>query len=227
MSGGGGGVLGYSPIGEMGGIGFITDKIGLTDIEGQKKLQEEANTLAERSIQLAERSFGVQQAELTRWNEVYGDIQDNLSEFYQNLGPAKIESLGLQAQEKAFSVSRDRISKIFKQRGLSGSGLETEALVSAEVQRARDRATISATAPERAAQLKQSFLNIGLSEKQTLLQTLASAGSGVAGAAGQAANLAGQQAIAQQRANQQMTSDILGLGAAALGSAGGPSKTVK
>jgi len=219
-----GGVTGIG-LGAVGGVKGITDFAGLTDSERQKRLEDKANELSERSINLAERSFDVQKSLLDKWGSVYGNIEENLSDFYKNLTPTKIESFGLQVQEKAFNISRDRLKKVFKQRGIESSGIATEALTDLEVNRAVQRSTVRATAPEKTAQLKQNFLSLGLPQKQTLAKTLASAGSGVAGVASQAANLAGSQGIAQQQSDQQTINTILGIGADVAGVAAGSGGT--
>jgi hypothetical protein len=222
--GGAVGGAGVASVSAVGGIKGVTDLVGLTDYEREKELEKQAKDMADKSIALAERTFQFNVDLLNKWNDVYGDVQDNVADFYKNLGPEKIESFGLQAQEKAFTVSKDRISKIYKQRGLSGSGLETSALTDLEVQRAVQRSEIRATAPEKAVRAKQSFLAGGLQEKQTLESLITSAGTGSANIAGQSASNLTQQQIAQQQSNQQMLSDILGLGAAVAGTQTGGTK---
>ncbi len=99
------------------------------------------------------------------WNEVYGPLQDNLTDYYSNVTPDYYASVGLEDFETQYQTSLDRIDENLIQRGIdpsSGIGASIEA--QAELSAAETRASIRRDAPIKAAEDKSRFLQIGLGQ---------------------------------------------------------------
>ena len=160
----------------MGGIvSSITDAIGLTDHKSQRRAQNNAAAAARDANQLSRENIEFQREQYKDWKAVYGELQDNLGAYFNALGPEKITALGLQEQQLAHQESEEQIRRTMAQRGLSGSKFETYVQTMSDVDNANKRATIRATAEERSAQQRMSFLGLGLGQGTQMLGQINSA----------------------------------------------------
>lgn len=149
-------------------------------------------------------SLGFAKEQYQDWLKIFGPIQDNLSAYYSNLSPARIEAQGKEAIELERSDWISRIEESFAARGLTGSAMEGSALADVERQTAMGKAGVAATAEDTAAQKKLGFLTLGygqnpagnlqnvLQQQATSRRNLATSEAQVAGKAiGSAINVAG------------------------------------
>jgi hypothetical protein len=97
------------------------------------------------------------QGEFTRWNQIYGPVQDNLSHFYQQLTPESLIATGLESSQQAFQTSLKTIQRSFAQRGLD-TGAEALLSQQATLSNATERAKLRYEAPFKVADAEQSFL---------------------------------------------------------------------
>jgi hypothetical protein len=97
------------------------------------------------------------QGEFTRWNQIYGPIQDNLAHFYQQLTPESLIATGLDTSQQAFQTSLKTIQRNFAQRGLD-TGAEALLDQQATLSNATERAKLRYEAPFKVADAQQSFL---------------------------------------------------------------------
>jgi len=141
-------------------------------------------------------SLAFEQQKLNDWNETYGPVQDNLSDYYNNLTPEYYEAVGLEnfAQEQQTAMAR--LDESLAQRGLDpSSGISTSLHAQSELEGAESRATIRRDAPRAVAEDKSRFLSIGLGQNpgsslSTALANQASAAQSRATASEQAAGQA-------------------------------------
>lgn len=114
------------------------------------------------------------------WLDAFGDIQTNLSEYYNNLTPAFIETQGLQAIEEERQRAMEFINEDLARRGIESSGLAAEVTKEVTMSAARERAKVRAEAPINAAKEQLNFLQVGygLNPASSIQQTLANQASG-------------------------------------------------
>lgn len=98
------------------------------------------------------------------WKEVYGPIQDNLSDYYSNLSPDLYEAQGLEAFNAEFQKAQDDVAASLAQRGITDSGLSAQLAQQGAVTAAENRAAIRMDAPAKVAELQSNFLQIGLGQ---------------------------------------------------------------
>lgn len=97
------------------------------------------------------------------WQNVYGPIQDNLSDYYSTLTPDYYATMGLEAFEKERSQAEQDLQSNLAQRGISpSSGLAMQLETNLDTQAAEKRADIRRAAPAMVAQDQQNFLAIGM-----------------------------------------------------------------
>lgn len=126
------------------------------------------------------------------WMNVYGPIQDNLSDYYSSLTPDYYEAIGLEAFETEREQAQMQLDQNLAQRGLTNSGVALELQNNLDTQSAEKRADIRRQAPALVAQDQQNFLNLGQ-------------GQGTSAASSVAGTLANQSSAARQQANAANT----------------------
>jgi hypothetical protein len=112
---------------------------------------------------------------LAEWEEAYGPIEDNLSQYYQNLTPEYYEVQGLEAFEQEQQQSLQTVRENLAQRGIGDSGIAAQAEIQFGQQEALGRAKIRTEAPRKVAEEQARFLQVGLGQdpQGSVSQTLA------------------------------------------------------
>lgn len=149
-------------------------------------------TQASSEATAAQLAFSKEQYE--DWKSVFGDVQDNLASYYKNLTPATIEAVGIQNINQQYSQANKQITQTLAQRGISGSGLEAQAMVDLAQKQAQDTATLRTQAPQLAANEKMKFLALGLNQGANAVSSVNQAYGTQATLAANQANLYTQQA---------------------------------
>jgi len=147
-----------------------------------------SSSAAKKAASSAKSELDFNKAQYERWQEVFGPIQDNLSEYYQSLTPDYYEAAGLQAFEKENQAQMTTLNEQLAQRGLTGSGLEATLNRENAIDTAEQRAAIRVDAPAKAAAEQLNFLQVGMGQQSNINQTYSQA-------------LANQTATAQQNSN--------------------------
>lgn len=123
--------------------------------------QASGDAKAARMAQKEQLDFSKEQ--YNDWLEVFGPIQDNLSEYYQNLTPETFAAANLQDFELEFNKAMTQFNESLVQRGIdpkSGIGVSLEQ--QAELDAAEQRAEIRGDARDEVNKQKASFLSLGL-----------------------------------------------------------------
>ena len=117
------------------------------------------------SASASQREFD--QARVDEWNAVYGPIQENLGEYYNNLTPDYYEAQGIQALEEERTQTLTAIEEDFAQRGITNSGIAASAVAGVEQSTAVEKARVRLEAPIKTAGAKANFLQIGMGNDPT------------------------------------------------------------
>ena len=192
----------------MGGVVHtVTDAVGLTDYAGQKRQEEAANRAADRSYGLTEDQLAFQRSQYEDWKGVYGDIQTNLGNYYNNLSSSNWEAQNYEAIQQQYQKALGQVRQVLAQRGLDDSGVEAKAEIGFAEKMAQQKATVQANADQYVADKKMNFLGLGLGQGTQMLGINAQVANAGAGAQ---ANISGAH-----------TAAMAGLGSANIGSIGG------
>jgi len=174
-------------------------------IEGDEAQRDAERKAAKSRAEYMEHQKGIYKD----WQEVYGSVEKNLSEFYQNLTPESLTTMGLQKVEQEFTKQQTDIQRSFGQRNIDSPAALVQILNQSEIAEAEARAGVRATAPFKVAEAKQAFVATGKGEKVAAQQ-------GVAGAINQNTNFYMGEAEAYRQQTQQALSNIgEGIGMAA------------
>lgn len=121
------------------------------------------------------------------WKSIFGDVQDNLSKYYNTMTPETQAAVNLQGIQEEYQKSRQNLQRQLAQRGITDSGVMAEGLTQVDIARAQQAATARAMAPQQVAQQQASFLGLGLGQQGSLQ-------AGISGAYGQQMQLLSNQA---------------------------------
>ena len=192
-------------------VGDITDALGLTDHEGEEKAAKNAAMQSERSYALTKEQIAFQREQYQDWKNIYGDIQENLGKYYNDLGADNIMALGLENQQREYQAVKKEIDRDFIQRGIDpNSPLATATAANLGFQNAEARAKIRTEAPAAAAKEKLGFLGVGLGQGTAMLGMLNNAyQSGAGNAAGLTNSYLNQQTQLSVQ-NSNTMNDLVG-----------------
>ncbi len=120
---------------------------------------------------------GIQAAQgmLDDWSNTFGGLEDNLSDYYNNLDPNKFAVQNKAALQQNLDKSMQQFNDTMAASGLQSSGMKQQAAKEAAFAQAQGNAGIDINAPEQVAQMQQGFLNYGKSFKEQGQQLLGSA----------------------------------------------------
>lgn len=140
------------------------------------------------------------------WQNIFGGVQENLSNYYNSISPDYYVAAGLEAFEKEREAQMGKLNETLAQRGLSNSGLAATVATEDAISSAEARASIRREAPRQAREDQSRFLQIGMGQNP---------GSSVSSTLGNIATNAQTQANqASQAAGQAMSSAISSTGRA-------------
>tara|TARA_R110000796_G_scaffold62616_6_gene144410 strand:+ start:9519 stop:10103 length:585 start_codon:yes stop_codon:yes gene_type:complete len=98
------------------------------------------------------------------WKETYGDLEDNLADYYGGLTGEYYESMGLETFQQEFETSMTNMRENLAQRGITDSGVAASLEFQGEISAAESKATIRRDSDRLAAEDKASFLKVGLGQ---------------------------------------------------------------
>ena len=188
---------------EKGGLGGIvgkaTDFVGLTDYKGQEAAQEQAAEQASQASntanaqlafvkEMSHEQLAFSKEQYADWKAVYGDIQKNLGDYYENLSGDSMAAQQLSAQAREYADAYRQVNKQLVQRGISQSGIAAAQDVAMASQSANTRAGIRAGAEDLARTKQAGFLQLGLNSQASLLGNIGSSSNSLISGTGSASN---------------------------------------
>lgn len=211
----------------MGGIvGGVTDALGMTDVKGAGKAGAMAGEANKKALQWSQENIDIQKEilaigkeQFADWTNIYGDVEENLGDYYKNLNADTLIAMGLEKQQKEYQMAVKTMQREAGQRGISGSGLEYAAKSAATFQNAEARARIRTNAPAEVAAQKLGFLEVGLNKRAQDVNLI----TGAAGNVNQAYNVgvgsrnavysgSTQQNTQKTSDNNNAMGDLIGIG---------------
>tara|TARA_R110002153_G_scaffold195163_5_gene348569 strand:- start:2893 stop:3540 length:648 start_codon:yes stop_codon:yes gene_type:complete len=194
--------------------GIATAVIGSAVIGGvvASNSASKANSTAK---ELSADQMAFEQRKLDEWNDVYGPIQDNLGDYYNNLTANYYETVGLENFAQEQQTAMTRLNESLAQRGIDpASGIQASLTAQSELEGAEGRASIRRDAPRAVAEDKSRFLQIGLGQNP---------GNSMSSTLAQNSNAAQQRATAsEQAAGQAIGSAVSTVGTALVDYLGSP-----
>ena len=151
---------------------------------------------SEASLQATREQLAFSQQQYDDWKSIYGDVQTNLKDYYNQLSPSKLETQGRQAISAEFANASKQLEAQFAQRGITSSGLQAAAMTNLASQKATNLAKNSLAAQDTVLNQKQAFLSLGMGQYNNAVQGVTNAYTNQATVSGSQANMYGSQAAA-------------------------------
>lgn len=121
--------------------------------------------------------LGVENAQglIDQWETAFGGIQQNLSDYYNNLDPMKFSQQAKTAYSESLNKQMKQMSETLTQRGLTSSGQRAQLEKEAMFNKAQTNADIDIKAPEEVARMKQGWLSQGETLRGQGVQSMSNA----------------------------------------------------
>ena len=176
--------------------------------------RDAANARSEAQAEADAAALDFEKERYADWQEVYGSVEQNLADYYNNVSADYYEVQGLQAFNEEAADVQKQVQEDLAQRGIQGSGIGASIGRTQQVEDAQSRAQIRVDAPRRAAEEKRGFLQIGLGQNpaDNVSSALQSSASRAERGSLRADELASSsEAAAGKAAGQAITSIATGL----------------
>ena len=168
----------------VGGAGLIQSKkqSDKADDSMNRAISEIEKYMAQANIH-GENALEFAQGLLENWEDTFGGIQDNLSDYYNNLDPDKYAAEYKSNLYENIDKQTAQLNATLDASGLQSAGMKAQTEKEAAFAKATGGAQADLMADDKVASMQQGFLNFGESQR-TLAQ------GSVAGAHGNLGNIA-------------------------------------
>lgn len=186
--------------------------------EARAQAAEEARLAREEARLAREEQLAWEREQYQDWQNIYGGLEENLSDYYNTLSADTIAVEQLENFAFERDAALDRMRTQLAQRGIESSGITAAAELSSSLASAEAGAQIRSSAPRQAAQEKQAFLQTGLAQnpkagiRNAYAQNVNAVQQEGTNRTNRAYNFAAQQdgyAISATQASDQATQDAI------------------
>ena len=169
----------------------ITTGISILGANSAKKSADKDRRAAETA---EANRLAFEQTRYDDWQEIYGPLQEKLSDYYFDLSPDQYEVQGLENFEAEKAAGLKDLNERLSQRGITDSGLAAAAEIGTEMESIETRAGIRRDAPAAVASQQLGFLQVGLGQDPSagMSRVLESTAVGARSRANDSAQVAGQ-----------------------------------
>lgn len=154
-----------------GGAGYSSVGYTAEQWDAQAALAGEGSLVAGNN----QSGIDVAQGMIDDWELTFGGLEDNLSEYYNNLDPDKFAIQSKTILQDNLQKSMTQFNETMAANGLQSAGMKQQAAKEAAFLQATGNAQIDINAPETVAQMQQGFLNYGSPYKMQAESLLAGA----------------------------------------------------
>ena len=154
-----------------------------------------AQSMAGQMMAVGNQARADAQGVMDDWENTFGGIQDNLSEYYSNLDPVKFATQNKVSLQSAMDKQMQQMNDTMAAAGVQTAGMKQQAQKESAFELAKGNAAIDMAAPEQVAQMQQGFVNSGdnqynagvsmMNSANNLTGQMASAGANLVNSAGQ------------------------------------------
>lgn len=197
------------------GFGAITNAMVnmSSSIESNREKRQANDKLVEaisKTQELANEKLHMFQEQQRVWENVFGSIRDNLSNYYKNLDAESLAAKNIQNLEMEYNRASKEVNQELARRGLVGSGADVSANTSLASNLATRRAEARTNAPAQVAQQQLGYLaGVGLPQQNSITAGLTNSYDTLLQANSSLTNLYSQQAAS---AGQRAASSMAGVG---------------
>lgn len=196
------------------GFGAITSMMNIMSSMESNNEKRRANEKLVKAIsktqELATEKLHMFQEQQRVWENLFGSIQNNLSNYYKNLDAESLAAKNIQNLEMEYNRASKEVNQELARRGLVGSGADVSANTSLASNLATRRAEARTNAPAQVAQQQLGYLaGVGVPQQNSITAGLANSYDTLLQANSSLTNLYSQQAAS---AGQMAANSMAGVG---------------
>jgi hypothetical protein len=176
--------------------------------------QAGALAVQQEQLQLSREQMQADAYRYQEFKNLYGDIEQNIADYYTNLSPDVYTSQMNSAITNQFNTASTQLRQQMALRGITGSGVEANNMTNLYAQKATAEATAEANAPAWVAQQQQSvFSNQAMPQQNTLMNNMNQSNANMLNSFGGVSNQMNNMANTQfNLAGQYGQSAVSGIG---------------
>ena len=168
---------------------------GGTAIVGGVMSSKGASDAGDAAAQAQADQLAFEQKRYDDWKAIYGPMEANLANYYNNLTPEHYEAIGLEAVTAEYDTVQQNMQQTLAQRGLTDSGVGIALEQEAGIAEAEAKAEVRRSSEAAVAQEQSGFLSVGMgSDPSASMSNVLSQRSQTAQAQSNAASQAAGQA---------------------------------
>lgn len=115
-----------------------------------------------KALDFQKKQLEFQRQQYERFQKIYGGIEENLGNYFNNLTASSFAERGLEEYEKQYTQSLENINEQLALSGIDkNSGVAQSIQANAELEKAENRAQIRSSAEQQVIQAKQGFVSSG------------------------------------------------------------------
>ena len=124
-----------------------------------RRQEQAAKQEQQRVAQMTSEQMNSANSQYMRYKEMYGGIEENLANYYNNLSPDVYSGQMKEAISRNYETAGRQLSENLAARGIQGSGVEAQGLMNLEESRANSMAQADIQAPQMVAEQQANFFN--------------------------------------------------------------------
>lgn len=196
-------------IGVGAGVSAISNLVsGISASQSAEKAAKAQADAMNRMADLQNEQLQLYKDELDNFQAVFGDVQQNLKNYYSGLSADSQAAKDIQNLEVEFSRANQQLNQQLAQRGLTGSGAAVAANASLASNLALSRADARSNAAAKVANQQLGWYSLGTQQKQAALAGLGGAYSQATQGQASLANVYGNQATQMANAATKSFANI-------------------
>ncbi len=157
-------------------------------LEVMKDNQAMAHNFSNFMNSLGEQGMEYAQGLMDNWESSFGGIQDNLTQYYNNLDPEKFATQNKADYKQALDKQMGQFNETMAASGLQSAGMKQQTAKEAMFKTAEANSQIDLAAEDQVAQMKQGFLQFGEGQRGSAENAMGNAQANQANFAGMGQN---------------------------------------
>ena len=191
---------------------------GVGSMMGADKEADAAQSQMDQAGRFQAQQQAFNQQQLDDWENMFGGMEENVTDYYNNLDPEKFATAGKQNLAQQMSKQMTQFNESMSAQGLQTSGMRVQAEKEAAFTQAAGNAGIDLAAPEQVNQMKQGYLNSKEHRRTNAIGGINSSYGGQVALANQNAQMHNQSQAGFMGAAGNMFGSALNLGMGMTGS---------
>jgi hypothetical protein len=154
-------------------IGSAIVGAGASAVSANKQ-SKAAESAADKAAAANDAALQFQIEQYNDWKNIFGDVQETLSGYYNTLSPSTYAAMNIQNIETEYNQANQQMLQQLSQRGLANSGAAAQGIVDLQNSRALAEAQARTNATDVVKNQQTQFLGLGMGQDVQLANNISS-----------------------------------------------------